>query len=310
MVLTDEIKDVWNTYRDGSAEDFYQTQFNVMLKECAEKEVLPFFEKDKKNAPENFLNRKQMTDINKTAAELHAAQIGAKSNNYIFGKDAIDLGLRLDKAKKVKPLLVCHTGKYAEREVFSDNLSVADSGAKVDYQFMYNIEQFDERSQQKLLKLTRKEQEPHQKKLENKKKEAFVHFRENGNNKNLKLQIGQMKQKNENEQRQKKLGALYLVTTRHNIAQACGTDQMLSDVSSEKEESLKAYLKNEIHAASKAIEEGVLPKDSLMRGIFQAQDFSRRYTSKDFNYENKHQRDEHLQRKKNIERKHEYDFGR
>lgn len=307
-----EIKEVWNFQKYGAADRYYETQFNCLLQQCAEKDILPFFDHVKKDIPENILNRDIMNDINKTSAELHSAAIGAKGNHYIFGKDANTLRLTLDKKKNMAPLLVCAGGKFSNVQPMSFEMNVAESGAKATYQFMYNIEQFDERSQKRLAKMNLEYTQPQFKKeKEQRKKEARALYKENMSQKQTKDKFLNLYAKNGVASQEDELQNIFTAVMIHNIAQKHGGFDLVGDkyTKAEYEIVAKGKLKEQLEKARKAIGDGSLSHDAIMRAVFKGQETAALANSKNVEFTQSRNKDDIMKAKQNTKRI-EYGFSR
>lgn len=310
-LMDGSIKTVWEPYKYGSPEDYYITQFNSLLQECSTKDILPFFDHTKKDIPENMLNRSIMKDINKVAAELHSASTGAGGNTYIFGKDALELNLSLDTTKNIRPLLVCADGKYSSIQPILHEMKVAESGAKTKYQFMYNLEQFDERSQ-KILKKVAKEynQEKETNKIKNEiQKDAREFYKDNCKNPDNRKKMTNLLQQNREEN--KNLLSSFEAVMIHNLAQKHGGFEIIGDkyIKPENEIVAKMKMREEIDSSLKAIADNKLKPDALMRSVFKGQETANLIMSKDVSYDRSHEKHETIKAKTNTH-KLEYGYGR
>ena len=306
-----EIKDVWISYKYGSAEDFFTAQFNALLQQCASNDTLPFFDHVKKDIPENGLNRTIMTDINKSAAELHSASIGAKENIYIFGKEAADLGFVLDTKKNIRPLLVSAVSKYGADRPVSNEMNVADSGAREKFQFMYNIEQFDERSQKMFRAITTERNNESQKIKADRQNEAVSFYKENIEKPENKQKLLDMLQRSKADAEEHRLESAFNAVMVHNIAQYQGGFDVIGKkyIDPANEIIAKQKFREEITKVRKDMADGKLPKDALMRSCFYGQKTASLMMSKDVEFTHKHEREE-LSKAKHNTRKLEYGFSR
>ncbi len=309
ILIDGSIKDVWVSYKYGQADDYFTSQFNSLMQICSGNDTLPFFDHVKKDPPENGLNRTIMVDINKSAAELHAAAIGAKENIYIYGKDARDLGLTLDTKKNIQPLLVASIHKYGSDRLSLDEMNVAESGAKEKYQFMYNIEQFDERSQQIFKKITKERQQPEFKKerLQNQNKAVSL-YKENLTIPKNKDKVLSLLQENRNETSSNNTHSIFNAILIHNIAQAQGGFDVIGKKYTETANEIvaKQKMREEINNVVKLIGDDKLPKDILMRSAFKGQRTATLLVSKDVSLEQRHQK---LDREKAKTNTHKLEYG-
>ncbi len=307
----EKIKESWDAYKYGSADDFFTIQFNALLQANASGGTLPFFNHVKKEPPRNGLNNQVMVDINKSTAELHSASIGAKENIYIFGKEASQLGLNLDTTKNMQPLLVCAIRKYGADRLTSEELNVAESGTKDKYQFMYNIEQFDERSQAKFKKLTQARETPFKQNLNEKRKEAVNFYKENLSKPEIRQKTEAIIKDNAIETAKNGTNSIFNAVMIHNIAQSQGGFDTIGKayISSEKEIPAIEKMKIEIDKTKKLIADGKLPSDALIRAVFKGQKTAEQVISKDVSFEHKYQKDEKNRAKQNTH-KLEYGFSR
>ncbi len=307
----ENIKKSWEAYKYGSADDYFLTQFNALLQKNASGGTMPFFDHVKKEPPVNALNNQVMVDINKSTAELHAAAIGAKNNVYIFGSQAADLGLNLDPRKDMQPLLVCAIRKYGADRLVEGELNVAESGTKDKYQFMYNIEQFDERSQAKLKKLTQEKELPFKKNLMQKQKTAVQYYKENYTNPETKQKANNLMHKNAIENSKQQTDGIFKVALIHNLAQSQGGYDLIGKgyISTEKEIPMIQKMKIQIDKTIKAIGDGKVPPDALIRAVFNGQKTAEQVVSKDVSFEHKYAQDEQRKAKQNTH-KLEYGFSR
>ena len=304
----DEVLDQWtsgDTIRHGSPEEFYTDQVNKLLSVCINEHNVPFFSQGEKPLANNFLNGTVMKDINKAAAELHATATGCKKTDYIFGHEARALGLTLDVSKNTTPLLVCNDTKFASRSPLLNEVKVAAEGTKTGFQYMYNIEQFDERSRKLLHKIL-----PERKTFEKEQAQNHVQaqktFLDNTHNPAVKETMRLENEKRKNELSAAGLLNVYKVLQTHNIVQKHGSYDLVGGVPSfENDARMSALFSMEVQNALKKIQAGTLPKQALLYSMYQGQDFSSRAVMPQFSYETKHQMDEKLKKDKNIHSRNE-----
>ena len=304
----DEVLDEWtsnDTARHGSPEEFYTDQVNKLLSVCVTEHNVPFFRQGDKPVPNNLLNGTVMKDINKAAAELHATATGCKKTDYIFGHEARSLGLTLDLNKNTTPLLVCNDTKFASRSPLLNEVKVAAEGTKTGFQYMYNVEQFDERSR-KLLHKILPERKTFEKEQAQDQAQAQKTFLDNTRNPAVKEAMRLENEKRKNELSAAGLLNVYKVLQTHNIVQKHGSYDLVGGVPSfENDARMSALFSMEVQNALKKIQAGTLPKQALLYGMYQGQDFSNRAVMPQFSYETKHQRDEKLKKDKNIHSRNE-----
>lgn len=292
----DEVLDQWtssDTTRHGSPEEFYTDQVNKLLSVCVSEHNVPFFRQGDKPIPNNLLNGTVMKDINKAAAELHATATGCKKTDYIFGHEARSLGLTLDVSKNTTPLLVCNDTKFASRSPLLNEIKVADAGTKTGFQYMYNVEQFDQRSRKLLHKIAPEQVQHHAQSQKN--------FLDNTRNPAIKEAMRLENEKRKDELSTVGLLNVYKVLQTHNIVQQHGSYDLVGGIPSfDADARMSALFSMEVQNALKKIDEGTLPKQILLYGMYQGQDFSNRAVMPQFSYETKHQMDEKLKKDKNI----------
>lgn len=299
----DEVLDQWtssDTARHGSPEEFYTDQVNKLLSVCVSEHNVPFFRQGDKPVPNNLLNGTVMKDINKAAAELHATATGCKKTDYIFGHEARSLGLTLDVSKNTTPLLVCNDTKFASRSPLLNEIKVADAGTKTGFQYMYNVEQFDDRSRKLLHKIL-----PERKTFESEQVQSHAQSQKNflDNTRNPAIKEAM---RLENAKRKDELSAVgllnvYKVIQTHNIVQQHGSYDLVGGVPSfDADARMSALFSMEVQNTLKKIDKGTLPKQALLYSMYQGQDFSNRAVMPQFSYETKHQMDEKLKKEKNI----------
>ena len=299
----DEVLDQWtssDTARHGSPEEFYTTQVNTLLAVCVNEHNVPFFRQGEKTVPNNLLNGMVMKDINKAAAELHATATGCKKTDYIFGYEARSLGLTLDVSKNTTPLLVCNDTKFASRSPLLNEMRVAETGTKTGFQYMYNVEQFDERSR-KLLHKILPERKNFAREQAQRHAQAQKNFLDNTHDPAIKEVMRVENEKRKNELSAAGLLNVYKVIQTHNIVQQHGSYDLVGGVPSlDADARMSALFSMEVQNALKKIDEGTLPKQALLYGMYQGQDFSNRAVMPQFSYETKHQMDEKLKKDKNT----------
>lgn len=314
---TPEIRPGWDAlkYRCYNPDDFYNRQFNTLLRDCSNTDRLPFFD-NSKDIPSNMLNRNVMKDVNKTLAECHSALLGCKSNQYIFGADAIALGLSLDKTKNMTPLLVASKNSYnnldkpllgeidiaaeghAQQMKSDDRFYKEDyKNTRIDYQFMYNLDQFDSRSRKKLLEITKPEIEKHQEKRETERQKL-----ENNFITNVKSSMGVIKQNMNNDvssfsQQLPELRGLYQAMFCHEMAQQKGSSRGVYGKTPEQTPEQISAMKNKIKEGldkwDKSVQQSGRFENVLLELSYRANNTGNKVVSKDINFEQKHRQAEH-----------------
>lgn len=299
----DEILDKWtsgDTNRHGSPEEFYITQVNTLLSVCVNNHNVPFFRQGEKPVPNNLLNGSIMKDINKAAAEIHATATGCKKTDYVFGHEALSLGLTLDTSKNTTPLLVCNDTKFASRSPLLNEMRVAETGTKTGFQYMYNVEQFDERSR-KLLHKILPERKNFAREQAQRHAQSQKNFLDNTHDPAIKEVMRVENEKRKNELSTVGLLNVYKVLQTHNIVQQHGSYDLVGGVPSfDNDARMSALFAIEVQNALKKIDEGTLSKQALLYSMYQGQDFSNRAVMPQFSYETKHQMDEKLKKDKNT----------
>lgn len=318
------IKTGWDPYefKSNNPEAYYAFQANTLLQDCCTNDRLPFFDQ-KKEVPSNLLNRNIMKDVNKTVAECHSSLLGCSSNQYIFGAEAVRLGLSLDKTKNMTPLLVAAKNAYNNLDLpMAGEMNVAKEGhavymargdkefedrmykkeygkARIDYQFMYNIDQFDERSRKKILEATKPEQVKHKEQVAQRKARMQKNWSDNlGKNKDLVIEnIKQDLSKLNSEI--PGLKVLYDTMLNHEIAQQCGMPV--------KKYGDKAILQETKNAIAEGLNKLSIEKrdnpnlDGMLLDLsYRANKTGNKLVSRDISFEEKHQRNEHLRAKENL----------
>lgn len=318
----DKIKSGWDNVKlqNTAADVFYQHQFMQLLRDASNNERLPFFNAEKA-APSNILNRNTMKDVNKTLAELHSSLLGAKTNEYIFGADLIALDLSLDKNKNLTPLLVAARNQYnnvdrplkgemdVSKEGLASRLQTEDKFFKrehgkerVDYQFMYNVDQLDERSRKKLMQITKPEQKKHKEKLEHKQQESQKNWKQNY------TQYTKLVKENLSNDMQRfevaELKPIYNVMTQHEMAQRQGTGMNIynktydSPAAIKKAHEVFRQALDKIDLAQR--ENPKIKRDVLLDVSLRANKMGEKLTSKEISFEDKHRRAEHAKQMENV----------
>lgn len=312
---SNEIKVGWGRdthYNDCYTPDvFFEKQFDTLMFDCAENDRLPFFEEEK-STPVNVLNRNCFTDINKTALEAHSALLGCKENNYIFGADALKLDLSLDKTKNMTPVLVVEKHQFNKLEnTFAGEVSVSGEGLgkqkdnlnkkyaelRVDCQFMYNIEQFDEQSQRRLRRAIDKEFSVYKRNDVERKNENAINWETNGNkNKGevLKVLNDSLLKLDNVEKRE-----ICKLVMKHEITQQTGRKNSYykdPSVLKEAKEKMTSFLNN----LKTEMEKNPDMKSNLMEVAYRGTKVANQVISKDISFETKHRKTEHIKAMENL----------
>lgn len=299
-------------------DDLYMRQAKDLIRQCSSKDRLPFFDNDKE-PPANMLNRNVMKDVNKTLAECHSSLYGFSSNEYVFGGDVKGLGLILDKTKNMTPLLVAAKNAYnsldkplvgemnvayeghAERLRENKNFYASDyKNLNVKYQFMYNIEQLDEKSREKLLKITRPEREQHQQKREQQKEIMEKNFQENCSKGMSIIRQEISKDVNPYSQAAPELKALYNVMFTHEMAQQKGSTNSIQQMTSEQVAEAKKQIKTGLDKLDQLSRESGRFSNALLDVSYRATNLGNKVVSKDINFEQKHRQAEHQRAMENT----------
>lgn len=302
-----------------AADAFYEYQQKQLLRDGFANRRLPFFETEPKDPPTNVLNRNAMKDVNKTMAETHAFLLGAKTNEYVFGADLVALGLSLDKTKNMTPLLVASRNQFnnldnpvkgemnvkeeglAARLKTEDRFFKKEHGQKrVDYQFMYNVEQLDPRSLKKLRQVTKPEQEKHKEKRDHEKQEARKNWNEN------RTEYSSLVKENLDRDRQHFSMAadvmpIYNAIMLHEMAQRQGVGvgsiyKSAAGIEKAYQNFGKALDNLDIESRDNPNIRSDILLDASMRGTKMGE----KLTSKEISFEDKRRRDEHRQRMENV----------
>lgn len=153
---------------NGSLQTNYQ-EINALVKQNLENGSLPYYTDLPSPQDTNVINGRHFQDINQQKIELKAAAIGSKRNLWIYGADAAYLGLELKSsqpkeyqaAKKehssfnCKPVLVYANirEKLVSGQGNNAHINVAAEGLGCDVQCAYLLDQFTEKSIQKIFSL-------------------------------------------------------------------------------------------------------------------------------------------------------------
>lgn len=150
------------TWRNGSsfnkgltAEEFFYEQIYDAFEKNVQNKSLPFLIPTDSHIPVELSTGKIINDENLVALEQAAASKGYKSNCWIFGSELEKLskqGVKLSlKTRNEEPVLCLQ--KYNNPiHLHQTELYIAEGGAHAQYQFMYNLDSFDEHSQKALQK--------------------------------------------------------------------------------------------------------------------------------------------------------------
>lgn len=153
---------------NGTLQTNYQ-EINALIKHNLENGSLPYYADLPSPQDTNVINGRHFQDINQQKIELKAAAIGSKRNLWIYGTDAAYLGLELKSsqpkefqaAKKehphfnCKPVLVYANirEKLVSGQGNNSHINVAAEGLGCDVQCAYLVDQFTEKSIQKIFSL-------------------------------------------------------------------------------------------------------------------------------------------------------------
>jgi|GEM_PF-2523006 hypothetical protein len=153
---------------NGSMDTNYK-EINALIKQNIESGTLPYYQEKSSPLDTNVINGRHFGDINQQKIELKAAAIGSKRNLWIYGADAQYLGLELKSAnptefhaaKKAnknfncKPVLVYANirEKLVSGRGNNSHINVASEGLGCDVQCAYLLDQFTEKSIQKIFNL-------------------------------------------------------------------------------------------------------------------------------------------------------------
>lgn len=142
------------SWRSGSAfnrgllpEEYFYKQVYDAIEKNVENETLPFFN-SKKQVPIELSTGKIINDHNLIALEQVAAKNGYKSNYWVYGSELEKLskqGIKLTLKKGTEPVL-CMQKLNNPIHVNEQELYISEGGTKGNYQFLYNVDSFDERS--------------------------------------------------------------------------------------------------------------------------------------------------------------------
>ena len=160
-------------------EETFAKQLYDAFVENTKNNNLPFFNKVS-NIPRELSTGKIINDHNVAILEQVANQKGYKSNFWIYGHELNRLQKEigsLNYKPKTTPVL-CSDNNFYANSLTKQDLHISDNGSKQKYQYLYNLDSLDERSQQKILKKYEELQ------LINKEfqKENYKHFSENVSN--------------------------------------------------------------------------------------------------------------------------------
>lgn len=138
-----------------TAEEYFFDQIFSFAKENVEKHSLPFFNTESKQLPVELSTGKIINDTNLIALEQAASLKDYKSNLWIYGSELerlSNMGIPIKLKKGAEPVLCqTHFGNY--ERIVTDELNIAEGGAKTQNQFLYNYDSLTEESQRALDKL-------------------------------------------------------------------------------------------------------------------------------------------------------------
>lgn len=304
--------------RFENPDDLYMRQFNDLFRQCASKDKLPFFDTNKE-VPSNLMNRNIMKDVNKNLAEFHSALYGFTSNEYVFGGDLKALKLTLDTKKNMTPLLVAAKNAYnnldkplvgemnveyeghAQRLQENRDFYASDNQNKsVKYQFMYNIDQLDARSREKLLKITKPEREKYQMNREQQKEKMEKNFHENCSNSADEIKRNMKNDINPYLKEFPELAALYTTMFKHEVSQQKGSMNGVEKMAPEKIAEIKSKIKIGLDKLDQSNRESSRFANALLDISYRAGKTGSKVVSKDINFEQKHRQAEHQKAMENA----------
>lgn len=149
-----------------AAKDIYQT-INLLTQDNIKADTIPYLQDAPIPENMNIINGRKLGDINKITLETYAAKIGAKSTMFLFGADAEYLGLELkssnqkemNEARKENknfscdPIIVfANVQRNMAKNTYdiANETDIAHEGAQLDAQCVYLLDQFTEKSKQRV----------------------------------------------------------------------------------------------------------------------------------------------------------------
>ncbi len=150
------------TWRNGSsfnkgltAEEFFYEQIYDAFEKNVQNKSLPFLSLTDSHIPVELSTGKIINDENLIALEQNAASKGYKSNYWIFGSEVEKLskqGIKITLKNRNEQPVLCLQKYSNPTHLNQTELYIAEGGSHSKYQFMYNLESFDECSQNELKK--------------------------------------------------------------------------------------------------------------------------------------------------------------
>lgn len=160
-----------------SADEYFYTQLYNNFKENTINRTLPFFSKDLDKLPREISTGKVINNENSIALEMLASSKGYKSNLWIYGYELNKIQKQtgeLHTIKKAVPAL-CLKKYFGATHLKTQELDISEAGSKTNAQYLYNLDCFDENSQNKLLNFFNRNSNRN----ENFQKENYKIFTEN-----------------------------------------------------------------------------------------------------------------------------------